>query len=471
MNKLYDTKKSNVIDEKMLEKAIKEQGPQEEAGFIASEEGVKFDQVTQLRLDYRNIPKIDNLWQFMSLTKLQLDNNSIKKIEGLDKLTNLVWLDLSFNNIEVIEGLDTLVKLEDLSLFNNQISLIENLDVLQNLQIISLGNNLISELDSIIYLRKLKNLRTLDLAGNPICKNQDYTLFVAAYLPDLVYIDYRLLDEQTRENAQDQYQNEIEKIKLNELQDQKALETQKAIEQTLQLHKDAFVEYLNGPQLFDSMFVDDNEASMTQLEEFCMQIFEEGLKQHTQRQNEVDCFFTCLQNAMDDNQHAGAKILAEFERSRRQAMAEIQQAGDHNLLKVKDKKQMCDSLLTLELQLVRNLENLHHEKVLDIAVETLEKSAKNELQVDLPDDVKMLFADKDTLINAVSESHDKHLLKIDNREDELLTRLNGWKSALMKSIQDDEIKRNRKRISDIHKYLDYAWDQEQEEQSRTETEI
>ncbi|XP_060758596.1 dynein regulatory complex subunit 3 [Neoarius graeffei] len=506
MNGLYDIKESSVIDEEMLQKAVEEQGPQEQAGRIAKEEGLKYDKVTQLRLDYRNILKINYLWQFISLTKLQLDNNIIEKIQGLETLTNLVWLDLSFNNIEVIEGLNTLLKLQDLSLFNNRISVIENMDTLQNLQILSVGNNLISQLDNVIYLRKFKNLRTLDLAGNPVCKDENYKHFVAAYLSDLVYLDYRLLDEQTREKAQYQYQSAIEKIQHNELQEQKATETQEKMEQDLQLHKDAFVEYLNGSHLFDSMFVDDVEASklthlpgvapflesyQKQLAALCMQIFEAGLTQHTQRQNEVECFFTCFQKARADNQQRGAQIVADFERSRRQVMVEIQQAEDHSLLKVRvgnEIMQLRDTLLTLELQLVaqlediikefernitdmvggfaeyvqgifaqcRDLETHHHEKVLDIAVATLDRVAKNEPGEDLSDVMHLLFVDKDTMINTVNASHDTHLLKIDNREDELLTRLSGWKSAVMKSIHDDEVKRNRKRISEIHKYVDYS---------------
>ncbi|XP_026994806.1 dynein regulatory complex subunit 3 [Tachysurus fulvidraco] len=508
----YAIKESSVIDEEMLEKAVEEQGPPGKAGLIAKEEGLKYDKVSQLHLDYRKILKIEHLWQFTSLTKLQLDNNIIEKIEGLEELTNLVWLDLSFNNIEVIEGLDTLVKLQDLSLFNNRISMIENLDALQNLEIISLGNNLISQLENVIYLRKLKNLRTLNLAGNPVCKDENYKVFVAAYLPDLVYIDYRLLDEQTREKGQYQYQTAIEKIKQNELDEQKAKEVQEATEQELQMHKDAFVEYLNGSQLFDSMFAGDVEASklahlpgiasllesyQTKLEAFCVQIFEAGLTQKTQRQNEVECFFTCLQKAMADNQQRGAQIVADFERSRRQVMVEIQQAADHSLLKDRVRNeimQIRDTLLTLELQQVaqleeiikdfernitdmvgvfteyvqgifaqcRDLENLHHEKVLETSMARLERVAKNEMEEDLPDEVHLLFVDKDTLMNAVSVSHDVHLLKIDNREDELLTRIHNWMGALLKSIHDDEAKRNRKRISEIHKYVDYAVDQLEE---------
>lgn len=36
----------------------------------------------------------------------------------------------------------------------------------------------------------------------------------------------------------------------------------------------------------------------------------------------------------------------------------------------------------------RDLENRHHEKLLEISINTLEKSVKNELDEDLPDDVR-----------------------------------------------------------------------------------
>lgn len=39
---------------------------------------------------------------------------------------------------------------------------------------------------------------------------------------------------------------------------------------------------------------------------------------------------------------------------------------------------------------LRDLENAHHEKVSDIAVVTLEKLMKNELEEDLPDDLRMV---------------------------------------------------------------------------------
>ncbi|XDV13809.1 hypothetical protein PO909_002136 [Leuciscus waleckii] len=459
-----------------------------------------------------DILKISHLWHFTSLTKLQLDNNVIERIEGLENLTNLIWLDLSFNNIEVIEGLDSLVKFEDLSLFNNRISVIENLDALQNLNILSIGNNSIAQLDNVLYLRQFENLRTLNLAGNPICDEEDFKIFVAAYLPDLVYLDYRLLDEQTRETAFAKYQYAVEEVQHNELQEQEANKAQKITDEELQLHKDAFVEYLNGPQLFDSMFAEDPDAEKlallpgidtlletfkSKMEALCVQIFVAGLGQLAQRTAEVESFSTGSHEAVADNQRKAAQITADFENFRRQKIVEMQQITDADLLEAhitschEQAEQFSENLTSLELQLVdqledifkdfernisdmvggfienvqgtfalcRDLENRHHEQQLVIALATLEKVVKSELEEKIPDDLATLLVDKDTVTNAVSASHDTHLQKIDDREDELLARVNSWMSSLLKSIHNDEVKRNRKRISEIQNYISFVKDE------------
>ncbi|KAG5832175.1 hypothetical protein ANANG_G00288310 [Anguilla anguilla] len=103
--------------------------------------------------------------------------------------------------------------------------------------------------------------------------------------------------------------------------------------------------------------------------------------------------------------------------------------------------------------------NNHNEKLLEISMATLEKVAKNELEEDSQDELRALLVDKDTVVGAIGASHDTHLLKIDNREDELVTRINSWVAALMKSIHHDEVARNRKRIAEIHNYIDYVTDQ------------
>ena len=68
--------------------------------------------------------------------------------------------------------------------------------------------------------------------------------------------------------------------------------------------------------------------------------------------------------------------------------------------------------------------------------------------------------DKDTIINAVTSSHDVHMLKIDNREDDLITRINGWLSKLIEDIHEtEEVQRNRKRVTEITNLIDHLRDE------------
>lgn len=159
----YTTIEPTVIDEEILRKAVNDQVSPDIAE-VARREGIEFLGVEALRLDYKNILKIDNLWAFENLTRLQLDNNIIERIENIGELDcqtkltpilsgflkNLKWLDLSFNNITVIEGLDGLHKLSDLTLFNNRISTIEGLDdLVGSLNVLSIGNNNLNVLEDV----------------------------------------------------------------------------------------------------------------------------------------------------------------------------------------------------------------------------------------------------------------------------------------------------------------------------------
>lgn len=496
------------MDDDMLKAAVGEQGPQEEAGQLAKQEGILFKDVLSLQLDFQNILRIDNLWQFENLQKLQLNNNIIERIEGLENLVNLIWLDLSFNNIETIEGLDTLVNLEDLSLSNNRISKMDSLDALVKLQVLSLGNNQISNIMNVIYLRRFKCLRTLSLSGNPIAEAEEYKMFIYAYLPDLVYLDFRHIDEQAKEMAKLKHQYSIDELKHREALMQARLEDEQARREKLAEHKLAFIDHLDGSFLFDSMYSEDVEGNKLSylpgvgelLEAYkdkfviiCLNIFEYGLKQQEKRKLELDTFNECVQEAIQENQDQGKLKVAKFEERHLLNLNTIREESDLPTIEKKllecsdDINELFNMLMTLEMQLVeqleetinmfernitdlvglfienvqslmaqcRDLENHHHEKILEIAINTLEKILKGEMDEDLPDDVRALFVDKDTIVNAVGASHDIHLLKIDNREDELVTGINSWCAQLLDKIHKDEIMRNRKRVKEINQYVDH----------------
>lgn len=134
-----------------------------------------------------------------SLTKLSLSQNYIEQIENLQDLVHLRELDLSFNKIAKIENLNNLVNLEIVSFFDNRINKLENMDMLKKLTIFSIGRNCIDNREEIIYLRRFKELKSVNLAGNPCAENEDFRIYVAVMLPNVRYYEYRLLTEVERE--------------------------------------------------------------------------------------------------------------------------------------------------------------------------------------------------------------------------------------------------------------------------------
>ncbi|KAJ3159993.1 Dynein regulatory complex subunit 3 [Geranomyces michiganensis] len=251
----YNAIEPTVIDEDLLRKAVNDQVAPEIAD-VARREGIDPVDVTSLlRLDYKNILKIDNLWMFSNLTKLQLDNNIIEKIEKISFLKNLQWLDLSFNNITKIEGLEGLTKLTDLTLFNNRISKLENLDDLVNLNVLSLGNNQLTILENVNYLSKFEDLRVLNLSGNTIAKHANYRNYILAHIRGLRYLDYRLVDDESVAAAKEQY---IDDIIAQEEEDKIVAarkESDKTAREQAELYESAHIPGLDS--LFHNLFAED----------------------------------------------------------------------------------------------------------------------------------------------------------------------------------------------------------------------
>lgn len=50
----YDSLEPGVIDEDMIKEAMYEQGPKGEAGRLAKEEGISYDEVFALRLEFKS---------------------------------------------------------------------------------------------------------------------------------------------------------------------------------------------------------------------------------------------------------------------------------------------------------------------------------------------------------------------------------------------------------------------------------
>ena len=175
----------------------------------------------------------------------------------MDHLVHLQWLDLSFNNIEQISGLDHLVKLTDVSLFNNCIETIEGLDKLINLEVLSLGNNKINDLDNLKDLRNFSKLRMLCMDDNPVVHEPEYKMIVLAFLPQLRFLDFTMVDALEVVAAKEQYQDDL--MELEEKERMKHAMQERDV--TKATHTAALVVACIDPieTLFDSMFMEDHE--------------------------------------------------------------------------------------------------------------------------------------------------------------------------------------------------------------------
>ena len=185
----------------------------------------------------------------------------------LDPLTNLEWLDLSFNKIAKIENLAKLTKLKVLALFSNEIVEVENLESLQELEVLRLGNNKIANKACIIYLRKLGKLRTLSLKGNPVTKLKEFDGYVSAFLPKLMYFEFKMVDERMRKTHTEKNQGEIFKVLGREQREEMKIQQLRQQEDTEKMERAAFVNSLKGNDLLSMMFhvYEDKEKILLKL--------------------------------------------------------------------------------------------------------------------------------------------------------------------------------------------------------------
>lgn len=206
-----------VICHDLLRRAVdSQQYNDEEVSAVLKYQPLPLDVVQRINLSFKRILRIENLWELQNLTCLELSNNFIETMENIQHMVNLERLDLSFNRINAIKNLDTLTRLQNLILFSNQITVLENLDNLTHLEMLSIGNNKISNLDNVLALRKLPDLLSVNLSGNPICSQPGYQEYVSVFLP-IHFLDYSLISQETRDSGKKMFFDEITKVELLEM--------------------------------------------------------------------------------------------------------------------------------------------------------------------------------------------------------------------------------------------------------------
>uniref|UniRef100_A0A7S3QZF4 Dynein regulatory complex subunit 3 n=2 Tax=Dunaliella tertiolecta TaxID=3047 RepID=A0A7S3QZF4_DUNTE len=493
----------NVITKQLTRDCIQIPGSDPDA-VAQKKRSMPFSEIECLAFSYRSIAKIDSLQGLESLTKLQLDNNQITRISNIAHLTNLTWLDLSFNKITKIEGLETLTKLTDVSLYHNQISEIENMDTLVNLNALSLGQNNLKKLDSIFYLRQFKNLRLVNLAGNPFCKDHDYRSYVLSHLNYITYLDYRRVAKADVTAAEEHHQDEVNEMKEREAQakvDAENAAKMKAEEDKMRAAN------LDGIEtLADDMTKQDPEW-----EQFCMvPNLTEGwnavrdafhaqkepfkvsmLKQHEKKEQEYAEWKSVVDGFLAEKDGQAKDLITVYEKMKKKAISQIQHnPGEADMHVLQPKVRLTtlkDELLELEEECVEVLQELLKEfdrnyselvetnkasyneyfaqvrdqqnnyigTLTQTALNMYEKYNQESSDIDsIPEEARSLLLDKDALMNALQASHEAHTVQIDSLEDRLVNTELKRANDLVAHNYAWAAKRNRDRISEIINYVE-----------------
>ncbi|XP_032677212.1 dynein regulatory complex subunit 3-like isoform X2 [Odontomachus brunneus] len=304
-----------------------DQGPKKEAGRLFLQDGIELEKLKEIRIEFLNILNIDHLWMLKGLVKLTLSHNVIERIENLDELVHLRELDLSFNRIKVMENLNNLEQLEILLLFRNKIAVVQGIDNLSKLTILNIGKNKITDWEHVTYLRNFKFLRSLNVCDNPCAEIDGYTDYVFAFIPQLLYYQYRMIPESARQSAIEKHYRVISNLEENETKKQAEVSLRREFEEKLGLLIASYVEHLDGDDLFQQMFAsDENGKTLSMVTEETQDIFEKyresfsaicnelcelGLQEHNKRNEEMALYEAAVNEGEENMQNESRKIVDE----------------------------------------------------------------------------------------------------------------------------------------------------------------
>jgi hypothetical protein len=423
------------------------------------------------------------------------------------------FTDLSFNNIREIQGLDKLKKLKDLSLAHNFIQEVDGLKSLKELQLLSLGHNELSNLQhTALYLRELCSLQSVCLRGNKFSPTpqhitsgsnsenaetfRQYQMYCIAIIPSLIYLDYQMILDDMRSIACDQHSEFIQEIEHKEKDEKLKLEAKKIYKEKEHQYTTAYVNGLDGEEFYNALFEEDPEAKRLallpeeterleayykQVLEICKEMVQIGLEHERKRCAEREMFFTSHRKALEANQSASFAKVQAFEKEKVKLLSDNQselfgeKITEFHYAVIKLEMQLVDQIddiikefernyselvnnllesIQAKMTQLRDIEKEHNETILEQSTQLLEAYSKGQLEDELPDGLKILFVDKDTLMSAINAAHDTHMMVIDNKEDSIRARAEKDKKLLLEDIVEREYTRNRQRIIEITQHVD-----------------
>ncbi|XP_023337840.1 dynein regulatory complex subunit 3 [Eurytemora carolleeae] len=390
-----------------------------------------------------------------------------------------------------------------LAIFNNSIEQIENLHHMTKLEVLRLGNNKISDRESILYMRKLQNLKTLSLKGNPITNMKDFEGFVAAFLPGLVYFEFKMVNSRTRRIFTELFQGELFKVQGKEENEESKAKLQKEEKELKEREKKAFVDKLRGIDLLNSMFTEhlteEEKVGEVQKALECQEKFKNdflvilsklynlGLQELEEREIEwkrIDEGIDLAKLELEKDSLQTIQIFSEVKQDMLDRMIEL---GDQLLdldpdsiseLQVQEVETYREEYRMKCKELNKNL--LKHEVILINSIESMIEAYEQKLGsmtarflnscggfLQEARDLETLYFQyllelvdtfggirTDTLLSLVALCHDAHQKVLDRRQEGLRLAVNTWREDHFRHIRETEFNRSRSRVLEISQYVD-----------------
>ncbi|XP_012521335.1 dynein regulatory complex subunit 3 isoform X1 [Monomorium pharaonis] len=520
---LREAMEPGVITRSMLVSLAIDQGPKKEGGRLFLQDGIQLDKLEEIRIEFLKILNIDYLWILKNLVKLSLSHNIIEKIENLYELCHLKELDLSFNRIKIMENLNNLHQLEILLLYSNEISIVQGISNLKKLTILNIGKNKIDDWKHVVYLREFKLLKSLNMRDNPCTEMDGYLDYLFAFVPQLIYYQYRMISENERQSAIDKHYRIISSLEENEAKMQMELAMQREREDKITLLSASYVEFLDDDYLFQQMFSSDeagrtlstiNENTQNAFEEYkksflaiCYELYELGLRESDRRTEEIRLFEIAINESKENTQNKARRIVDEVLEKKVKIFTDIknvmealiekqEEDAENTAAKARELFNEFNDLLSKAQNRLISIEVILHDQMEDInevfridisdmvnsflkdtqGYFSLLRNAEIEYnniinglivhylsgfgdKVYIPFHLKNLCCDKDTLATTLATSHDIHLQVIDNREKHMISRLNNWLKDYIDQLIMNEDKRNRQQILEMSNFIEFQQQQ------------
>jgi len=459
--------------------------------------------LTKLQLSNNVIGKIEGLDTLVNLVWLDLSFNNIKIIENLEKLSKLQMLNLHRNLIEDLANLDSLLRLEMFLISSNGLKSVEQMKYLHRficLRSVAFKGNPVTFRPDFrqVLFAFVPQIAMLDY--KPVSRDEKAKAAVLykSQVDRLTLEDNKLQRRYSVMTAEADIVSRRFDAFVDPFYENKFFE-------------EMYEADIEGRVI---LFLDDIDDIVVMYRELfrrgANEIFEKGLRCHTLRQNESQAWKIATDEEKLQVQQAATIKTEDFVTYSQVALKDVRQGISilddyYRRFKRHRKPKACKSLRAavtgFAKDYIRKLHNVWfeimsdemnlHEKMLEIGqelnrsitdiitaqleqlrglfgtlrdlqgqlnerlVETLVTYGELSFgQDDIPDDLKHLVEDKETLANTIQLSYEHHLQFIDSREDQMMTRLKHWLEELKTDIPKNEIGRSRLRISEIGSFTD-----------------